>query len=200
MTVGCAPHIRDVVEYSLSAVLLSGLAHSAVHILDPGSGFWNVSWVCRGDLPVLCGCYWMTEVKKGGEETALFLLGNSQLDDLHWDKGAVSSSCFLPSPGRALYYVFGGGRQTKECSGKSPPPDRQSSLSFGSRCNRSKNHILLTGQFVRHGASHLTFTISVVCQLGVVAHVCHLSIWEDEAKRLLQVQSQPWKLKDACYR
>lgn len=115
-------------------------------------------------------------MKKGGEETALLQLRPSQLDDLP----------------RALYYVFGGGRQTKECSGKSPPPDRPTSLSFGSGCDRSK--------FVRHGASHLAFTISAMCQLGVVAHVCHLSTWEDEGKRLLQVQSQPWKLKDACFR
>lgn len=118
MTVGCAPHIRDVVEYSLSAVLISGLAHSAVHILGPGSVFWKVSWVCKGDLPVLCGCYWMTEVKRGGEETALLLLGTSQLDDLPWDKGAVRSSCSLPSPGRALYYVFGGAGRQESVLGK----------------------------------------------------------------------------------
>lgn len=79
-------------------------------------------------------------MKKGEEETALLLLRPSQLDDLP----------------RALYYVFGGGRQTKECSGKSPPPDRPTSLSFGSGCDRSK--------FVRPGASHLAFTISAVCQ------------------------------------
>lgn len=33
----------------------------------------------------------------------------------------------------------------------------------------------------------------------MVASICHRSTWEDEARRLLQVQSQPWKLKGRCY-
>lgn len=104
------------------------------HILGPGSVFLKVSWVCKGDLLALCGHYRMTEVKKEGEETALSLLRTFQLDDLHWDIGAVSSRCFLPSTGRALYYACGGGRHSMDKrTFRKGPPSLIGSLSFGSR-------------------------------------------------------------------
>lgn len=78
------------------------------------------------------------------------------MDGLHWDKGAAF--CL---PQEELSTTCVGVVDTAWTKalrqGRLSFPDRQTSLSLGSRWDGNKNHTQFTGQFVRCSASHLVF-------------------------------------------
>lgn len=120
LLVVCAWHVRGVEDHSLSAVLIKWVRslqrpHPRPRFIisksPPGS---QRIYACFTWLPCT-----VSRVEKEGKEATVRT--SPQLDDLHWDKGTVNSSCSLPSPGRTLLHSWRWEAVwTKEYSGKNP--------------------------------------------------------------------------------